>query len=88
MYRVALTYHPDVGTFRGKRGAWRVHHPDVEEPCNYGGDVYPSAMRVGQNLIGTPVLVLTSAKPLRRGTWVNPLKILKQYQQTKRSNTQ
>ena len=92
MYRVALTYHPDVGTFRGKRGAWRVHHPDVEEPCNYGDDVYPSAIEEevykGEDLNRTPVLVMTSPKPLRRGTWVNPLKILKEYQSTKRSNTQ
>lgn len=89
-YRVALTYHPEVGTFRGKRGAWRVHHPDVEEPRNYGDDVYPTAAEVykGEDLIRTPVLVMSAAREYRTGTFVNPLKILKEYQSTKRSNEQ
>lgn len=88
-YRIALTYHPNVGTFRGKRGAWRVRHPDVEEPHDYGDDVYPSAEDVykGEDLVRTPVLVMSAAREYRRGTWVNPLKILKEYQSTKRSNT-
>lgn len=76
MYRVALTYHPDVGTFRGKRGAWRVRDADPGE----WSERVPVAW--GQ------VLYMVAAREYRRGTWVNPLKILKEYQSTKRSNTQ
>lgn len=83
MYRVALTYHPEVGTFRGKRGAWRVLNPDLGGLKSCAEDVYAAC-----GLLGEQVLVVPSPKPLRRGTWVNPLKILKEYQSTKRSNTQ
>lgn len=87
-YRVALTYHPDVGTFRGKRGAWRVYDPDLGGLAECTEDVYPSHMDAGDGAWGEPVVVLPACRKYRRGTWVNPLKILKEYQSTKRSNTQ
>ena len=80
-YRVALTYHPDVGTFRGKRGAWRVYCWD-DEYHELGEEVLKS------NADGTDILDMPAGRRYRPGTWVNPLKILKEYQSTKRSNTQ
>lgn len=81
-YRVALTYHPNVGTFRGKRGAWRVL--DVWEPLSCP----PQVDRVVTDMSHVSALLLPAAREYRRGTWVNPLKILKEYQSTKRSNEQ
>lgn len=75
MYRVALTYHPDVGTFRGKRGAWRVR------------DVFPVLVYEPTVETAPGTLYVPSATVPRLGTWVNPLKILKDYQSTKRSST-
>lgn len=80
-YRVALTYHPDVGTFRGKRGAWRVHRSTPYEMPNV------PVIYTGEDLGRTPVLVLPTCRQFRRGTFVNPTKILKEYQSTKRSST-
>lgn len=80
MYRVALTYHPDVGTFRGKRGAWRVWGAWLNVECDTS--VSTSVTRTDHS-----VLVLPTCREHRKGTWVNPLKILKDYQSTKRSST-
>lgn len=66
MYCAALTYHPNVGTFRGTRGAWRVAH------CSAG--LTPDSPFVNCS----QMLVMEVPRQLRVGTWVNPTKLLRE----------
>jgi hypothetical protein len=82
-YRAALTYHPEIGTFRGGRGAWRVRH------CIATGDrceiaVWPETLLFG----GSPkTLHMDVPRLLRRNTFVNPTVLLKILLEQRRSTT-
>lgn len=86
MYRVALTYHPEVGTFRGHRGAWRVAKcwPALVGARSWGpdnictGQVYKGGHR------SSHALFMDVAQRLPTGVWVNPTKLLREYLATRR----
>ena len=75
-YRAALTYHPDIGTFRGQRGAWRVFSC-WERPAHH-----PSGIEVGKFLTSEDVqqrcLFMDVPRKLVRHTFVNPTKLLRE----------
>jgi hypothetical protein len=74
-----LTYHPHIGTFRGARGAWRVEHTvrifstgPLEALPPRVGMLYPPSSAPRK------ALFLTVLRPLSRGTFVNPTKLLRE----------
>lgn len=79
MYRIAVTFHPDVPSFRlGRRGAWRV------TACQERGGPLPGPRVVHFSKDGptgpwVKWLLLDSPTPRRIGDWCNPLKILKEH---------
>ncbi len=79
MYRIALTYHPDIPSFRkGRRGAWRV------AACQERGGPLPRPSVVefpleGLNGPWVKWLLLDSPTPRRVGDWCNPLKVVKEH---------
>lgn len=81
LYCAILSYHPEVGTFRGKRGAWRVVlcYPHAGYP------VERPYIAVGTNYSYTRplrgrVLFMDVTRRLHKGTWVNPTKLLRELQ--------
>lgn len=72
-YRVICIYLPHVGTFRGKRGAWRVYD------C-YRADL---AIRLSPvqviRLADQKLLCINSVKPRQRNSWCNPRSILTEW---------
>jgi len=66
-YRAAFIYLPHVGTFRGGRGAWRVHLcAEMTEPHGlFVCDVPFKALH------------MDVPRPLRRNTFVNPTVLLR-----------
>lgn len=81
-YRVICTYHPDVGTFRGNRGAWRVY---ACFPAKAGLHV-PAVRTLKFGDVHGPVklLCINSLKPRPAKTWCNPRKILVEWQKAMR----
>lgn len=81
MYRAALTYHPDIATFapanQVRSGAWRVASVWV-------GDTHIFVTRPVADPL-TPHLVMPVTRPLRRGTYVNPTKLLREVLAVRRS---
>lgn len=72
MYRLALTYHPDIGTFRGSRGAWRVVR------CWRAVDYAPPVAGIFYDEKGvTPVLYIDSLTRFRTGVFVNPTALMR-----------
>lgn len=85
MSYAVLSYHPDVGTFRGTRGAWRVEdYRHVEAPVH----AHPEVGLLKDLGPARPkkVLFIDVARPLRRGTWVNPTKLLRELLAARRPN--
>lgn len=72
MFRAALTYHPNIGTFRGQRGAWRVFS------C-FDAGAAPLGIRVGTDG-DTKYLWMDVPRKLIRHTFVNPTKLLRQFE--------
>ncbi len=72
-YRAALTYHPAIGTFRGNRGAWRVHHCSPAS-APLAPRVWPVELEAGEPPV--PMLYIDSPRPLATGTFVNPTRLL------------
>jgi hypothetical protein len=70
-----LTYHPEIGTFRGKRGAWRVQR---YIPAGWWLPAGP-VLKVGYDYSKQcKALFMDVARPLRVGTYVNPTKLLRE----------
>lgn len=76
MYVATFTYHPNIGTFRGNRGAWRVRQCWLRQTTGV-----PAVTVVGDEL------VMRVAKQLRPNTFVNPTRLLKEYFNHERSST-
>lgn len=79
-----LTYHPNVGTFRGHRGAWRV------AVCNYlHADERPTVVDYYRTS-RYPIRALRMEVPWRlpTGTWVNPTKLLGEVHRLQRARRQ
>lgn len=75
-YRAALTYHPEIGTFRGGRGAWRVA-VCIERVRKIPGSRHPSPPDVRVWADGIKRLHMDVPRLLRRNTFVNPTLLLK-----------
>lgn len=75
IYRVVCTYHPEVGTFRGRRGAWRVV---VCEPASRPAWVVLKPVACLLNL-SPKLLIINSTKPRQPNSWCNPRKILAEW---------
>lgn len=73
MYRAALTYHADVGTFRGARGAWRVLECWTEAVDSF---TYGTLRVVTPDDDSAKILVMDSPRRLQPGTWINPRSLL------------
>lgn len=74
-YRVICKYCPDVGTFRGKRGAWRVvdsYRTDMAQRYHA-----VNVIRAGRDGL---LLVINSLEPKQRNSWCNPRSILAKWQ--------
>jgi hypothetical protein len=78
-YRAALTYHPEIGTFRGGRGAWRVR--DCESTFAAQGIVVFDFY-----IIERKTLHMDVPRLLRRNTFVNPTVLLKILLEQRRAN--
>lgn len=74
-WRAALTFHPDIGMFGGKRGAWRVHHCFQDF-----GITGIKVWRVEEHQDGEATLMLYLDVPrhLRAHTFVNPATLLRE----------
>lgn len=79
-YRVVCTYHPDIGTFRGKRGAWRVYH------CFQLTDDarVPTVQVIGGIMGSRPWLCINSIRLRQPNSWCNPRKIFNEWQEAHR----
>lgn len=75
MFAAVLSYHPDIGTFRGKRGAWRV--VDSYKVIDDGAPRIKALPAPG-NGYAQPVLLMDVRKQLHRNTFVNPTKLLRE----------
>lgn len=69
MFFAALTYHPDIGTFRGRRGAWRVHHSGPRHAW-YAPRVW--LITLDDDEPPQKHLYITTRRRLATGTFVNP----------------
>jgi hypothetical protein len=67
-FRAALTYHSEIGTFRGGRGAWRVRSSWVT--VHQDSDIWVLKAKPWALFMDVPRL-------LRRNTFVNPTVLLK-----------
>lgn len=78
MFRAILTYHPNVGTFRKGRGAWRVQacYPVLasDRPVIKTGMYFPGC----QKKVPVKALHMDVARRLERGTWTSPTKLLRE----------
>ena len=79
-YRILCTYHPEIGTFRGKRGAWRVF--DCYEAHSGHRPRNVQVIRTGAN--GPVLLAISSLQPRQPHSWCNPRKILAAWQEAQR----
>lgn len=78
-YRVICKYCPDVGTFRGKRGAWRA------VDCWRVPSVHPSrTVLVFDTGREGKLLVVSSLRPRQRNSWCNPRSILTEWLEAQR----
>lgn len=84
MFAAVLSYHPDIGTFRGGRGAWRVvdSYPVVDD-----GAPRVKALPAPGNGYRLPVLLMDIHKRLHRNTFVNPTKLLCEFLAAQREAT-
>lgn len=75
IYTALLTYHPTVGTFRGRRGAWRVRvcMPELVSAGIQVIDYYQ-----GNGRPPVKALRMAVAKHLHPNTWVSPTKLLRE----------
>ncbi len=76
-YRVICTYHPNIDTFRGKRGAWRVYDCYPADPGLRLGVV--QVINLNDVCIPNKLLCINSIKPKQRNSWCNPRSILTEY---------
>lgn len=83
IHRAALTYHPEIGMFGGKRGAWRVHHCfETQEPSQVR--VWP--VEEHEDGEATKMLYIDVPSPLRANIFVNPTVLLKMLLEQRRSS--
>jgi hypothetical protein len=71
MYRAVLTYHPNIGTFRGTRGAWRVVDCFPSDGAGRDVEVWSCSMH------GTE-LAMRTARQLPKNTFANPTRLLRE----------
>lgn len=78
LYRAALIYCPEIKTFRGERGAWRVHHcfESSEHWPFCGIRVFP--VEEHQDGEATKMLYMDVPHMLRSNTFVNPTGLLRE----------
>lgn len=81
-YRVICTYHPNIGTFRGKRGAWRVYDCYRAHPGHIPGAV--NVIHLNDVSAPTKLLCVNSLKPRQKNSWCNPHKLLTEWQKAVR----
>jgi len=79
VFRAALSYHPDIGTFRGKRGAWRVvacWTPSVHEHSHICTGPWSDTLEA----TARKVLFVNVTKRLHPNTFCNPTALLRRRQ--------
>lgn len=82
-WRAVLTFHPEIGMFGGKRGAWKVHHSfEIVEPMKLR--VWP--VEEHEDGEATLMLYMDVPRQLRANTFANPATLLRALFTLRRGN--